>query len=265
MALSPDGKKLIAGSIYGAIQSWAVVTGEELLTIDEGHANRPEKPELPNDGMAIRALAFSPAGQRFASSGADNTVKVWEVATGREVYRLKHQGTVQGLVFRPDGKRLLTMEGVLREWDPFSGELIRELPTYSNPKMARSTELYAVIYRSDHPCVLQVRPPSPSGDFARVLWDAVEERDIFTLPVPVQGADKVDVRSDGKYLVSSDSQGIILVYEVETGRERLRLKVNFSKSKEYQLHLAKVAFSGDGKRILDCRGDLTVWDVSDLP
>jgi WD40 repeat protein len=52
--------------------------------------------------------AISPDGTLFAA-GADNSIRLWDVATGRELSPLRgHHGVVQSLAFFPDGKRLLS-------------------------------------------------------------------------------------------------------------------------------------------------------------
>ena len=59
----------------------------------------------------------------MATAGWDNTVKVWDVATGTEVASLRgHSGAVMGVAFSPDGKRLAStsgyrVNGELKIWD----------------------------------------------------------------------------------------------------------------------------------------------------
>jgi RNA polymerase sigma factor (sigma-70 family) len=57
-------------------------------------------------GWSIGYLAFSLDGRLIASS-ADGVVRVWEVATGREVRHFRgHRGEIGALVFSADGRRL---------------------------------------------------------------------------------------------------------------------------------------------------------------
>ncbi len=50
------------------------------------------------------SVAFSPDGQRLASASQDQTVKIWNSATGGELLALKgHTGWVRSVAFSPDG------------------------------------------------------------------------------------------------------------------------------------------------------------------
>ena len=50
------------------------------------------------------SVAFSPDGKRLASASVDQTVKVWDAATGQETLSLKgHIGRVFSVAFSPDG------------------------------------------------------------------------------------------------------------------------------------------------------------------
>ncbi len=68
-------------------------------------------------------------GKRLLSTSADNTARVWEIATGRELRRLRHPNVVLSPVPLPDGRRAITgcYDGVVRLWDVQSGTLIRPL------------------------------------------------------------------------------------------------------------------------------------------
>jgi WD40 repeat protein len=52
----------------------------------------------------VNSVAFSSDGRRALSGSADQTVRLWDVADGRELYCYKgHTDTVRGVAFSPDG------------------------------------------------------------------------------------------------------------------------------------------------------------------
>ncbi|NCR87645.1 MAG: hypothetical protein GPI90_25065, partial [Microcystis aeruginosa K13-05] len=63
--------------------------------------------------------AFSPDGKRIVTASWDNTARVWDAETGREIASLNgHQKAVITAAFSPDGKRIVTAssDGTVRVW-----------------------------------------------------------------------------------------------------------------------------------------------------
>src|SRR2546429_8235759 len=56
------------------------------------------------DHVAVRAVRFSPDGTRVATGSEDGSARVFDAATGAELARLDHDGTVWGAAERPVGK-----------------------------------------------------------------------------------------------------------------------------------------------------------------
>jgi eukaryotic-like serine/threonine-protein kinase len=97
--VSSDGRFLAAAEpLAPQMHIWSIETDERHRDLS-GHT-----------GGDTRPRAFSPDGKSLASSGADQTVKIWDVATGEELLTLEgFSGPVQSCRFSPDGKILVTL------------------------------------------------------------------------------------------------------------------------------------------------------------
>ena len=77
-------------------------------------------PDLSNNDPGIASVAFSPNGHFIATGCLDSTVRVWEVATGHMVEKLRgHKDSVYSVAFTPDGKELVSgsLDKTLKLWD----------------------------------------------------------------------------------------------------------------------------------------------------
>src|SRR5215472_3190204 len=78
----------------------------------------------------IRSLQFSPDGALLASASDDSSVKLWDVASGRELRTLRgHASLVLAVAFSPDGAMLASggSEGTVPLWNVANGQRIRTL------------------------------------------------------------------------------------------------------------------------------------------
>ena len=58
---------------------------------------------------SVYSVMYSPDGKTLASGSRDNTIKLWDVATGKELVNFPgHTDSVSPVVFSPDGKILVS-------------------------------------------------------------------------------------------------------------------------------------------------------------
>jgi WD40 repeat protein len=103
IATSPDGKWLATASgdpgVFGVVKLWQLEPKGGLKPVRD----------LVETQDAVFAVAFSPDSKRVATAGADRTVRVFEVETGKVLFQVEdHADWVLGVAFSPDGKRLAT-------------------------------------------------------------------------------------------------------------------------------------------------------------
>jgi eukaryotic-like serine/threonine-protein kinase len=116
VAISPDGRRAVSGSIDGTVRCWDLDTGAELHRI-EAHK-----------GFAAKAVAFLPDGGRVLSGGTDGRLCLWNIETGREFRRFDGaRAPVEALAISPDGRHALSSGNAdhhLRLWGLESGRAI---------------------------------------------------------------------------------------------------------------------------------------------
>jgi len=118
VAFSPDGGRLITAGA-GQAKVCDVGSCREWVTL-EGH-----------NSEVISSVAFSPDGRRIITGGWDNTARLWDANSGRELLTLDLAGNnlqVRSLAFSRDGRRIVTGcgDGTAKVWDAGTGrELLK--------------------------------------------------------------------------------------------------------------------------------------------
>ena len=96
----------------------------------------PEKQTLNGHASPVRSVAFSPDGRTLATGSDDNTVKLWDIANGKELRTLEgHADVVSSVAFSPDGRTLATgsYDRTVKLWDIANGKELRTLEGHASP------------------------------------------------------------------------------------------------------------------------------------
>jgi WD40 repeat protein len=203
----------------------------------------------------ITAVAVSPDGSVIASASrqdpaiadADNTIRLWDVASGRELRMLRgHEHFVTSVDFAPDGSRLASgsYDRTVRLWNTTRGEPLAVLSGHGD-------KIHAIAFSPDGRWVA-----SASTDKTIRLWDTVTNRQAGSLRGHDGPVHDLVWAPDGQRLASAGWDGTIKLWDARTGNAITTLS-------DHEGPVNVIAISSDGVSIVSAGWDGTVrtWDV----
>ena len=244
---SPDGKTLAITSrdkaaLWDRVASQLRMTG---VTVSD----------FPGIGPV---LAFSPDSQWIVCHGRDQSLKLLEVASGRQSTTFDgHKLEVRAASFSPDGALLASgsddssptcrQAGELLLWDVRNGEQLASLRGHMGG-------IHCVSFHPDGRLLV-----SGSDDETIKLWDVASRQPIRTLRGHTASVDCLSFSPDGKTLASGSGDGEVLLWDVTTGQLRATLPRQPGR-------VTAVVYSPEGSTLVSSyNGRILVWDLSSGP
>jgi WD40 repeat protein len=261
VAYSPDGQTLASGSndnnssivlasgsFDDTIKLWNVKTGKLLQTL-EGNSH------------SVNSVAYSPDGQTLASGGSisyqelirlkyspdlasgsyDQSIKLWDVKTGKLLQTLKgDSGSVKSVAYSPDGQTLASGSyDQTKLWDVKTGKLLQTLKGHSG-------SVKSVAYSPDGQTVA-----SGSDDNTIKLWNVKTGKLLQTLEGHSSWVNSVAYSPDGQTVASGSRDSTIKLWNVKTGKLLQTLE-------GHSISVNSVAYSPDGQTLASGSGDDTI-------
>ena len=238
--------------------------------------------------MSIEAIAYSPDGAYLASGSNDNTIKIWEVETGRLLRTLTgHTDSVYSVSYSPDGKYVASgsQDKTIKLWEVTTGNCIRTLTGHTSyvksvmyspdgkhlasaawdntikvwevttgvcikTLIGHTDSVYSVAYSPDGKYVA-----SGSGDKTIKVWEAATGECVKTLSGHTDIVRSVSFAPNGKYFASNSDDETIKIWEVATG--------NCVKTLIGSESISSVSYSPDGKYLVSASvGAAKLWEVA---
>lgn len=227
-AISPNGVLLAIGGSPNGLQIFDIQSDSIVMTL-EGY-------------VKSNTLTFSADNNYLLSASGDNTVRMWDLRTKKQIRIWEgHQWAVSSVCFHPDKKRFVSAsnDGDVRLWD------IENTTYHSVCSFNKHTNAVTdATYSPDGKTIA-----SASWDKSIIIWDARTGQIINRLVGHRKEVEKVVFSPNGKMIASCSDDNTIRLWDVTSGR--------LIKDLGYHNN-ARAAFSPDGHYFASTSGETII-------
>jgi len=237
MALANDGRHLATGGFQNATIP--------ILIRDLKTPDRITIPDMEKE--RIWELAFSPSGSLLASSSSKHCVTIWDVHTGKALFRHPcAEGDWPHVAFSPDGSAYAIS-------DANSGEIsVFDMAHQKMSSLAKHKKpVYGIAFSKDGS-----RFASGGSDNSVFVWDWKVGRVVASMDGHTDAVSGLSFSPDGRYLATASKDATIVIWDVASGTAKRTLK-------GHKMWVNRVVYSPDGNTLLSGSDDRTakLWDA----
>ena len=120
IAMSPDGRQILAGNIKGQVEVWDVATGHMIRLL-----GRP--------GQSINAIAYNKSGSEFVTGSQTGVVTIWAARSDRRLRSINACPSLNTVSLSPDDSKIVIAcgNGTVPVFDVATGQQLTALPATS--------------------------------------------------------------------------------------------------------------------------------------
>ncbi|OAX34979.1 WD40 repeat-like protein [Rhizopogon vinicolor AM-OR11-026] len=195
---SPNAREIASGSVDGTIRRWNPDTGRQIAPpIETGHD-------------WVNTVKYSPQGDKFASGGSDDMIRVWSKG-GKLLIEIKgHEDSVNSLCWSKDGAHIFSgsSDRTIRKWQSIDGKELVVLRGHT--------------YIIGSICLLpdERHLVSASGDCSVRIWDLKTNQQVGEPLLHDDYLLALAISSDGRYIASGGLDKNIYLWSIEAALKK---------------------------------------------
>ena len=198
---------------------------------------------------SVNSASFSPDGQFIVTASYDNTAKIWNAQTGKQVGEtMKHDNIVYSASFSPDGQFIVTAsdDNTAKIWNAQTGKQVGETMKHDN-------SVYSASFSPDGQFIV-----TASSDNTARIWNAQTGKQVGETMKHNDNVNSASFSPDGKFIVTASHDYTAKIWNAETGEQ-------VGVTMKHDSRVNSASFSPDGKFIVTASRDNTIKITEFIP